>query len=140
MPVPAALSPSGEALPGRWRGWWEGVVDLVPDGRPSGGPLQRKLSLEKVFGRGVPKPFPEASESVLRFILPENESMSARPERSRQKAWIDGRHREVIEWDLKDATLQGEDIAFDWEGEHEFSYRMSPNLCAVIAADQLTND
>lgn len=123
MPVPASLSPSGEALPGRWRGWWEGVVDLVPDGRASSGARQRQLSLEKVFGRGVPKPFPEASDSVLRFILPDNERMTARPDGSRQTKWVDGRQRDILQWDLTDVELQGKDIAFEWDGEHGFSYR-----------------
>lgn len=125
MPVPASLSPDGRAMPGRWRGWWEGVLDLVPDGRVGNGRRERHLSLEKVFGRNVPKAFPEAAESTLRYIMPNEAAMTVLPEGEHKQVWLDGRRREVVEWDLKDPELQGKDILFAWNGEHEFIYRES---------------
>lgn len=127
MPVPAALSPDGRLLPGRWRGWWEGVVDLIPDGKPTSGVRQRQLSLEKVFGRGIPKAFPEATESVLRFVTPSDghQGMTIRPDGSHSRAWRDGKVRDVVEWDLSAPDLEGKDISFVWDHEQEFHYRKS---------------
>ncbi|RSH85639.1 Subunit of the glycosylphosphatidylinositol transamidase complex-like protein [Saitozyma podzolica] len=103
-----------ETSPGRWRGWWEGVVDLVPE---RGG--SRAFSLERIFGRGIPRPFPEAETSVLRLMV--SEGMSMEPEApKREGKWIDGRYREVAEWDLLEPGMQGRDVRFWWDGERDF--------------------
>jgi phosphatidylinositol glycan class T len=108
--------PDGSA-PGRWRGWWEGVVDLVPK---SGG--SRTFSLERLFGKGVPQAFSEAESSVLRLVVPEGLRMEPDPTASDGR-WKDGRFRNVTEWDLLQADLQGKNIQFWWDGEDKFQHR-----------------
>ncbi|KAK4689618.1 GPI-anchor transamidase subunit T, partial [Tremellales sp. Uapishka_1] len=97
---------------GRWRGWWEGVVDLKE---------KREFSLGSLFGKGVPIAFPEAQSSVLRIVT-EDEELTA-PEGGRQeKVSRDGKERVVREWDLLDGNLVGEDMRFSWGGEGPFKY------------------
>lgn len=107
--------------PGRWRGWWEGVVDLVPEK----GHSNRAFSLGSLFQRGVPRPFPEASSSSLRLIQPEKAvSVSIQPDSS-ELVTLDGWEREVLSWDLLDERMQHKDIRFSWNGEDTFMYRES---------------
>jgi phosphatidylinositol glycan class T len=114
----AVVMPS-PGIPGRWRGWWEGVVDLVPE---KGG--SRAFSLGSLFKKGIPRPFPESSSSVLRLIKAGGEVLSIPPD-SEDLVWIDGREREVEEWDLLDERVQHKDIRVTWVDEDVFHYRKS---------------
>jgi phosphatidylinositol glycan class T len=105
--------------PGRWRGWWEGVVDLVPEKAGS-----RAFSLGSLFKKGVPRSFPEASGSVLRLIKAGGEVLSIPPD-SEALMWLDGKEREVEEWDLLDEKVQHKDIRVTWVDEDVFHYRKS---------------
>lgn len=113
------ILPRGDQ-PGRWRGWWEGVVDLIPER----GDAKRDFSLHRLFKKGVPRNFPEADESVLRLIMPEEQGlrMDKQPGKTETR-WIDGRIRQVVEWDLLDQDLVGDDVKFWWADEHLFQYR-----------------
>jgi len=105
---------------GRWRGWWEGVVDLVPE---KGG--SRAFSLGSLFKKGVPKAFPEASSSVLTLVKPDTDlDVSLEPDTT-DSMWIDGKSREVLQWDLMDERVQHKDIKVSWLGEDKFQYRKS---------------
>jgi phosphatidylinositol glycan class T len=108
--------------PGQWTGWWEGVVDLVP---PRGG--NRDFSIEKLFKKGLPQPFQEAEKSVLRLIMPGSGELRTdlRPGNTSQQ-WLDGRMRQVVEWDLFDTSLPGSNILFSWD-EGDFRYRELPS-------------
>ena len=116
--MPSASSPEG-----RWRGWWEGVVDLVP---AKGG--NRGFSIESLFQKGLPHAFPEADSSKLRVILPDDQGfrMDAQPTDS-EASWIDGRLRNIAEWDLLDGQVPGKDIRFWWDEEGEYQHR-GPDL------------
>ena len=107
--------------PGRWRGWWEGVVDLVPE---KGG--SRAFSLGSLFQRGVPRPFPEASTSTLKLISNGHDGLgvSIEPD-STETVVMDGVERETKVWDLLDDRLQHKDIKFSWDDEGRFEYRES---------------
>ncbi|WWC71298.1 uncharacterized protein I206_105252 [Kwoniella pini CBS 10737] len=109
------LMPSGDGQ-GRWKGWWEGVIDLVPE---KGG--SRRTSISKMFNKKIPKPFPEVQNSVLRLIV-EDEGLQALPSGLAKQEWIDGKIRKVLEWDLQNSTLIGGDIEFWWDGEDRFQY------------------
>lgn len=113
------IMPDGD-LPGRWTGWWEGVVDLVPE---RGG--NRAFSLGSLFRRGVPKPFPEADSSVLRLV--KNQGMSVEPA-STIDAMVD--QREAYEWDLLDPALQHKDIRATWDTA--FAFRKLPALTELM--------
>lgn len=147
MPDPYSSSVMGKDQ-GSWNGWWEGVVDLVPvRGRGQSGlhPAPREFSLESLFGRRVPRAFPEAESSVLRVISGEEEGSNAQedkmammvePQESRKSVqWIDGKAREVREWDLKE--MAGADVRVWWDGEETYRYRelplLEPCLCLKIA-------
>jgi phosphatidylinositol glycan class T len=100
-------------------GFKEGVVDLVPE---KGG--SRAFSLGSLFKKGIPRPFPESSSSVLRLIKAGGEVLSIPPD-SEDLVWIDGREREVEEWDLLDERVQHKDIRVTWVDEDVFHYRKS---------------
>lgn len=105
--------------PGRWSGWWEGVVDLVP---VQGG--NRAFSINSLFKKGLPRPFPEADESILKIIMPEEGGLMMEPWSEREeRLWIDGKSREVREWVLQSGNLAGKDVQFRWEGEEDFQHR-----------------
>ena len=115
------IMPTDES-PGQWTGWWEGVVDLVP---PRGG--KRDFSIESLFNKGLPRSFSEADKSVLRLIMPESAGLRVNPQPgTKSEQWLDGRERQVVEWDLLDASLAGSNVVFSW-GEEGFQYRA---LCA----------
>lgn len=97
--------------PGRWTGWWEGVVDLVPQ-RGRG---VHAFSLGSLFKRGVPKSFPEAASSTMRIV--KKAGMKVEPDPARD-VMVD--HREAYEWDLLDPEMQHKDIRGSWEGVFEF--------------------
>lgn len=108
-----------EGQPGRWRGWWEGVVDLVPEKGES-----RAFSLGSLFQRGVPRPFPEASTSTLKLISESHDGLEVSIEPDSKGTMVtDGVEREMKVWDLLDDRLQHQDIRFSWEGEQDFRYR-----------------
>jgi hypothetical protein len=109
-----------DGQPGRWRGWWEGVVDLVPEKGAS-----RAFSLGSLFKQGVPKPFPEASSSALRLVKPDAElDVSLEPDTT-ELMWIDGKSQKVLQWDLMNKRVQHKDIRISWPGEQTFQYRES---------------
>jgi phosphatidylinositol glycan class T len=115
------IMPSATSVQGQWRGWWEGVVDLVPEEAGS-----RAFSLRSLFKKGIPRPFPEAERSVLRFIKPEEAALRMDPPATLEEAqWVDGRWRDVAEWDLLDEQITGQDVRFRWDGDGEFRYRAS---------------
>ncbi|EKD02669.1 hypothetical protein A1Q2_03095 [Trichosporon asahii var. asahii CBS 8904] len=107
-----------EGKQGQWTGWWEGIVDLVPE---RGG--SREFTISSVFKENLPRPFPRASSSILRVIKPNdpNFSIDHTPKREKQQ-FVDGRYRDIAEWDLKDKSLAGQDIKFSWDGEGNFVY------------------
>lgn len=108
-----------QGQPGRWRGWWEGVVDLVP----AKGSGRRTFSLGSLFQRGVPRPFPEASSSSLKLIQPDKAvTTSIQPDFTETNR-LDGQDRDVLSWDLLDERVQHKDIRFSWGGEDTFTYR-----------------
>lgn len=111
---------------GQWTGWWEGIVDLVPE---RGG--SREFTISSVFKENLPRPFPRASSSILRVIEPNepNFKIDHSPKRELQQ-FIDGRYRDVAEWDLSDKSLAGQDVKFSWDGEGNFVYREF-NVCSV---------
>ncbi|RXK42297.1 hypothetical protein M231_00287 [Tremella mesenterica] len=102
---------------GQWRGWWEGVVDLIP----VKGRRDRAFSISRLFHKTLPRPFVEADSSIMRLILPA-EKMSVKPSGEVRREWVDGQLTEVMEWDLLDPTITGEDVTFTWDGEGEFQY------------------
>jgi len=112
--------------PGMWRGWWEGVVDLVPE---KGG--SRAFSLGSLFKKGVPRVFPEASSSILRLIQPNAPLESSVDPDSTAVEWIDGKLREIMQWDLLDERVHHKDIRIYWPGEGHYQYRKPSCLTAV---------
>ncbi|ODO05758.1 hypothetical protein I350_04819 [Cryptococcus amylolentus CBS 6273] len=114
------VMPSDEEPEGQWTGWWEGVVDLIPPGAGTKH-VKRDTSLQKLFGKRIPKACPEAESSVVRLVLPENEVVKTEPEGTSERVWIDGIEKEVIEWDLKESGMAGEDILVSWD-EDKFRY------------------
>ena len=114
--------PSHENDYGQWRGWWEGVVDLVPIGGGS-----RAFSMRSLFKKDILKPFPEADSSLIRLVMPEGAKLARDPAPSQISGrWLDGRWREVAEWDLLDKSLHALDLRFWWEHEGDFAYRKPP--------------
>jgi phosphatidylinositol glycan class T len=107
---------------GRWRGWWEGVVDLVP----VKGAGSREFSIEKLFTKALPHPFPEAEESVLRLIMPSSPLKVDGSATNTERRWIDGKKREVLEWNLQEQEVAGQNIRFWWDGEGDFQHRECP--------------
>ncbi|WVR09363.1 hypothetical protein IAU60_006429 [Kwoniella sp. DSM 27419] len=107
-----------ETSQGRWRGWWEGIVDVHSGGR-------RDFTLEQVFKRKIPRAFPEASSSWIRLILEDGARVEPAGETSRQ--WIDGKVSKVIQYDL--TGMSGEDIRVWWE-EEKF---ISPDLLETLS-------
>lgn len=112
---------------GRWRGWWEGVVDLVPVQRAG----TREFSIDKLFSKALPQPFPEADRSILRLILPDSRLRVDRTPTATEGRWIDGRKREVWEWDLQGQELVGQDIKFWWDNEGIFQHRAWSRTLAI---------
>ncbi|WWC90428.1 uncharacterized protein L201_005363 [Kwoniella dendrophila CBS 6074] len=110
---------------GRWKGWWEGIIDLVPSNNVNGNgndnQRNRNFSIEKIFRKKIPNPFPESQRSILRLIT-ENDNMKTSPQGRKSQRWIDGKCRDVVEWDLKDKNLTGQNIEFWWNGENSFQY------------------
>ncbi|WVQ81825.1 hypothetical protein IAT38_003952 [Cryptococcus sp. DSM 104549] len=117
------LMPSPEYPEGKWTGWWEGVVDMIPPGAGVKH-VKREGGLEKLFGRKVLSGCSEAASSVVRVVMPEEEGMVLEPEdRARRgEKWLDGRRMEVVEWDLLEEGMVGKDIKFWWDGEAKFEY------------------
>ena len=113
---------------GHWRGWWEGVVDLIPP-RHTG---SRTFSLHSVFRQGLPRAFPEAQSSVLRLIMPQG-GLSMDTKGRNDLEWVDGKTREVVEWDLLDDESIGKDMRFWWGGEERFHYRERGQLVRTSA-------
>jgi phosphatidylinositol glycan class T len=119
------VMPDGDQ-PGRWRGWWEGVVDLNPQDST------REFSLGSLFRRGVPKIFPEAGSSVLRLIT--KKDVRVDPECSRKEDVVeDGRQRMVREWNLLDERLQHQDIRVSWEEEGRYRESSESRFQGVTA-------
>ncbi|WVQ72702.1 hypothetical protein IAR50_002262 [Cryptococcus sp. DSM 104548] len=114
------IMPSDEEPEGQWTGWWEGVVDLIPPGAGRKH-VTRDTSLQKLFGKRIPKACPETESSVVRLILPEHEAVKAEPQGTSDRAWVDGRERGVIEWNLKQKAMAGEDLRISWD-EDKFRY------------------
>jgi len=108
--------PSDEDGIGMWKGWWEGVIDLIP----VKGSKDRSFSIESIFGRKMPRMFPEAERSLIRLIMPDKEVWSDMDHISGRE-WVDGKERQVLQWDLKD--VEGRNMKFWWNGEGEFKYR-----------------
>lgn len=103
---------------GTWTGWWGGVVDLVPE---RGG--TRGFTLKTIFGTNLPRPFPKAASSTLRLIAPEGGLAVDPAPQKVNKRWVDGRRREVAEWDLFTEDLQDKDFGFWWHEEGPFKHR-----------------
>lgn len=120
--------------PGVWRGWWEGLVDLVP---PGGGGGSRAFSIESVFGKTLPRPFPEATSSELRLITEET-TVRVQPDATADEVRVvDGRIRNLRVWNLQHGDLKGDDVRVWWDGEDRFSYR----VCIVrLLRPQLTDE
>ena len=111
MPTPGS--------PGRWRGWWEGVVDLTPKRG-----MRRDFSIEKLFRKTLPAAFPESEASTLRLIMPRSQTISANLAATKvDHQWIDGKWREVHVWDLLSSEIPGQDIDFHWDDETHFEAR-----------------
>lgn len=110
------VMPEGDQ-PGKWTGWWEGIVDLVPK---EGG--SRDFSISSLFKQNLPRPFARASSSNLRLIKPKGGNNVDIPPKFTSKQWIDGSIREILDWDLLDSSLAGKDLHFTF-GESHFSYR-----------------
>ncbi|KLT45242.1 Gpi16 subunit, GPI transamidase component [Cutaneotrichosporon oleaginosum] len=130
------VMPTADA-PGSWKGWWEGVVDLVPKRG------ERSFTINKVFQQPLPRVFPAASSSVIRVIRPRDDRFRADPAPPRTvERWMDGRKRTVDEWDL--AKVAGKDMAFWWDGEGQFEHPLSfePPLVTIsrVAADRNAAD
>ena len=125
------IMPSYSSREGRWRGWWEGVVDLVP---PKGG--SRGFSIGSLFRKTLPKAFPVADSTELKVVLPTDEGfrMDSQPTDTEQK-WVNGRLRTVVKWDLLQDGMEGKDIRFWWDGEGDFRHR---KLKASVEFWQLT--
>ena len=125
-----------ETESGRWTGWWEGVVDLVP---LQGG--SRAFSIQSLFKKDLPKPFPEAKGSTLKMIMPDQGGLriDREPDRTSSR-WLDGRKRQVAEWSLADVA--GSNINFSWDNEGSFEYRrlrrphIDPSSVVVSATSQ----
>ena len=94
-------------------------MDLVPE---RGG--SREFSIRTLFRRGLPRAFSEAGSSVLRVIIPEGRSlrMDLDPDNSETR-WVDGKRREMLEWDLLDESKVMQDVRFWWDNESHFIYR-----------------
>lgn len=124
---------------GTWTGWWEGVVDLVPN---RGGP--RHFSISSVFKQTLPRPFPGASSSVLRVIRPQDTNFEIEGKPTHSGRWVDGKWRETEEWDLRDKSLAGTDIHFSWAGEGDFKHprHFQPPDVTIsrLAADRYASD
>ena len=117
MPSTSCSRSDPTACKGMWRGWWEGVVDLVPE---KGG--SRAFSIESLFRNSIPSPFPEASSSLIRLISSGPE-LRMEPDGETRSEWIDGGSREVTEWNA--VELAGRDVHFWWQDEGSFAYRQS---------------
>lgn len=125
---------------GQWRGWWEGIVELVP---PNQERRRREFGLQSLFKKNIPLPFPEAEDSVLRVIMPEESGTGLQVEHvpdTTELRWLDGRLRTVKEWDLVQTGLIGQDLKFWWD-EDRFQYRRSSSdlhhKCHADRRDQL---
>lgn len=87
----------------------------------------RASSMEKLFKKTIPRVFPEASSSVIRMIMPAGDNFRLDPlPRTKTNQWIDGKKREVTEWDLMDGKMVGQDLRFWWHGEDDFKHRKLP--------------
>lgn len=94
-------------------------MDLVP---LSGG--SRASSLEKLFKKNIPRAFPEAASSVIRMIMPEEDSFRVDPLPNRMdRSWVDGKARNIAEWGLTDGDMTGKDVRFWWHEEGDFKHR-----------------
>lgn len=96
--------------PGMWRGWWEGVVDLDPKLRGV-----KSFSIESLFHRSLPRPFPEATRSTLKVIQNEITLNPAIEPHSVDTEVLDGQDRTVMKWDLLDERLRHKDIKVSWD-------------------------
>lgn len=120
--IDVVMPDSSTGAGGHWKGWWEGVVDLVP---VTGG--SRASSIEKLFRKSIPRVFPEASSSVIRLMTPAEEAFRVDPlPQSSQEIWIDGKQRQILEWDLMNGDMVGKDLRFWWHEEGEFKHRTYP--------------
>lgn len=89
----------------------------------------RHFSIHSLFRKHLPRPFPEAASSVLRLIKPTEgvdglDRLLIDPTPMKTEGqWVDGRYRDVAEWDLLDESITGHDVRFRWDGEGAFNYR-----------------
>ncbi|WVQ68517.1 uncharacterized protein L199_006725 [Kwoniella botswanensis] len=143
------LMPSSTHPQGRWKGWWEGVLPLIPENNKrnnNNDDKSRNFSIEKIFKKKLPRTFPEAQSSVLRLIKdsPRDDNLRAKPNGQEREECIDGQIRNVIKWDLMDANLVGKDIDFWWDGETEFHYAHNILLPGISVSrtvvDKLASD
>ncbi|WRT68675.1 uncharacterized protein IL334_005654 [Kwoniella shivajii] len=102
---------------GVWRGWWEGIIDLVDNK----GNRKRDFSIEGIFKKKIPKAFPETQQSILRLIKDDSTAITVHPSGKEKTDWIDGKLRDIVEWDLLDQDLIGGDININWD-EEKFDY------------------
>ncbi|OXB35774.1 hypothetical protein LQV05_005784 [Cryptococcus neoformans] len=115
------IMPDDDHPEGKWTGWWEGVVDLMPPGAGVKG-VKRETGLEKLFKRRLPPSCPETESSVIRLILPENEKVNVEPQGPVMGEWRDGKWRQIMEWDAKDREMVEKDLKVWWD-EERFEYR-----------------
>ncbi|TXT09217.1 hypothetical protein VHUM_02691 [Vanrija humicola] len=128
-----------ETEQGTWRGWWEGVVDLVPIPGAS-----RQHSINSLFKKPLPRPFPLASSSVLKVIAPSG-GFSVEPgPNDVEGKWIDGTRHEEASWDLLVDGVAGHDIKFWFNDEAEFVHpqHFEPPLVTIsrVAANRYASD
>ncbi|KGB76328.2 phosphatidylinositol glycan class T [Cryptococcus deuterogattii R265] len=125
------IMPSDGHPEGKWTGWWEGVVDLIPP-RADIKDAKRETGLESLFKRRLPPPCPEAENSVIRLILPENEKVNVEPQGRVMGEWRDGKWRHVMEWNAKDSEMVGKDLKFWWDEERfEYPHTIDPPTISV---------
>ena len=61
---------------------------------------------------------------MLRVVIPEERPLMMDLDPDHQEThWIDGKWREVMEWDLLDASKVLQDVRFWWDSESHFTYR-----------------
>lgn len=132
--------PNDDHPEGKWTGWWEGVVDLMPPGAGVKN-VKRETGLEKLFKKRLPPSCPETESSVIRLILPENVKVNVEPQGRVVGEWRDGKWRQVMEWNAKDREMVGKDLKVWWD-EERFEYRkfiLFANFCCPRAKRSLNS-
>ena len=89
--------------------------------------MNRDSTLERLFGRGVPRPFPEADASVLRVI---GKGFDVQPEAREEVRWVDSEGRRVYEWDLLHDAPRDVRVSWDEQFEHR-KYHWEASLTAA---------